>query len=97
MHCVYFPDAILSICRMLLLLYKGHESGLCLYAGCHFVYMPDVVFAFKTKSVKVHCVYIPDVIRYMPDVTFGNQKGSESALCLYSGCHVVYMPDVTFC
>ena len=70
-HCVYIPDAILSICRMLLLLtnaVKVHcvympdaslftcqmscslnkciESALCLYAGYHSVYMPDVLFVF---------------------------------------------------
>ena len=44
-HCVYMPDAILSICRMSLLFNKNRQCELCLYVGCHSVYMPDVVCA----------------------------------------------------
>ena len=43
-HCVYMPDAILSICRMSRLLCTICESALCLYSGCHSVYMPNVTF-----------------------------------------------------
>ena len=43
-HCVYMPDAILSICRMVVLFkQEGSDSALCLDAGCHSVYMPDVI------------------------------------------------------
>ena len=94
-HCVYIPDVILSICRMSLLLTKTNESALCLYAGCLFVYMPDAIFALNI-NVKVHCVYIPDVILSICWMSFWLARGSESALCLHAGCHSVYMPDVTF-
>ena len=60
-HCVYIPDAILSICRMSLLLKQKPwkiivsicRMSFCLYAGCHFCIQ---------KTMKMHCVYIPDAI-----------------------------------
>ena len=44
-HGVYIPDAISSILRMSLLIQNGSESELCVYSGCHFVYVADVTFA----------------------------------------------------
>ena len=74
---------------------KGSESALCLYSGCHSVYVPDVILVSK-KNVKVHCVYIPDAILSIFRMSLLLNKSRESALCLYSGCHSAYMPDIVF-
>ena len=39
---------------------KNKESALCLYSGCHCVYMPDVTLA-KTNAMKLHCAHLSDV------------------------------------
>ena len=84
-HCVYIPDVILTICRMsLLLLNNNIESALCLYAGCHSFYMPDVTFALKT--IKLLCVYVSDIVLSMCRM-----------LLLFKNTmrmHCVYIPDV---
>ena len=60
---------------------------LCLYAGCNFCY--------DTKAMKVHCVYIPDVIVSICRMTLLLEQKHRKCivyvfrmpLCLYSGCH----------
>ena len=47
-YCVYMPDASLSICRMSCVFEQDRESAMCLYAGCHSVYMPDVTLVNKS-------------------------------------------------
>ena len=92
MHCVYIPDAILSTLWMSLLLWKDNENALCLYSGCHFVYIPDVTFVSK-RQWKWLCLYSGCYDVYIPDVT--SAWKNENALCLYSGRYAVYIPDVT--
>ena len=81
-HGVYIPDAISSILRMSLLIQNGSESELCVYSGCHFVYVADVTSA-STKTMNVHCFYIPDA-------NFALTKQQESECCLYPDASFVY-------
>ena len=67
-HCVYMPDAILTICRMSLLFQKIMKV--------HCVYMPDAIqsicrmlLVLTQKTMKVHCVDGCHSV-YMLDVTF---------------------------
>ena len=48
--------AILSICRMSLLL-KYNKNALRLYAGCNSVYMPDVTFVKQKTIESALCLY----------------------------------------
>ena len=68
------------------------ESALCIYSGCHCVYVPDVTLA---SNKNIYCVYIPDAILFICRMSRLLNKSRERALCVYSGCHFVYMPDVT--
>ena len=78
-HCVYIPDATLSICRMSLLLKQNNEHALCLYSGCHFEYMPDATFDLS-ELVKGHWDYIPDVILSICRMSLQFNKKRGSAL-----------------
>ena len=86
-HCVYIPDAILFICRISLLIKHGCESALCLYSGCHCVYMPDVNFVEQSNE-SASCQY-SDVILFICRMAFLFQKALKA--------HCVYFPDAILC
>ena len=58
------------------------RMSFCLYAGSRF---------WLKRAMKVHCVYIPDVILSICRMSLLLWKYNESALSLSSGCHFVYI------
>ena len=93
-HCVYIPDVIVTISLMWLLFEQHRKNALCLYSGCHYVYMPDVTSAAQ-KAMKV----IVSIFRMQFCIYAANHsclETWENALCANSGCYFVYMPDFIF-
>ena len=83
-HCVYMPDAIMFICRMLVLLNKLLDSALFLYAGFHSVYMPDVTGSQQKNRASALCLYAGCHSVYMP-----NHFHFKNTMRI----HCVYMPN----
>ena len=80
--------AILSICRMLILLSKCRESALRLYSGCNSVKMQDVTFVQKSTESAL-CPYAGCNVVYICRISLLFDNAVK--------VHCVYMPDVILC
>ena len=71
-HCVYIPDAILSVLRMSLLNQTRNESALCLYSGRKFCFDKTTGKCIVSLSGCIFCLQI--VKAKISDAEGGKQR-----------------------